>query len=79
MNSADGSKVGSALSADRCALLRTGDSTQGGIVPPVTTACEHVDEVRDDWGRVAEPVCEECARSGADWVSLRRCLTCRLL
>jgi hypothetical protein len=43
----------------------------------MATSCEHVDEIRDDWEPVADPVCEECARSGAsDWVSLRRCLTC---
>jgi hypothetical protein len=47
------------------------------ILRRVATRCEHVDEVRDDWATVADPVCEECARAGArDWVSLRRCLTC---
>ena len=41
------------------------------------SACEHVEEVRHDWGPVSDPVCDDCAREGAtDWVSLRRCLTC---
>ena len=39
--------------------------------------CAHVEEVRDDWPPAAGAACEECAREGrADWVSLRRCLTC---
>jgi hypothetical protein len=43
----------------------------------MATACEHVDEVRDDWEPVADPQCEDCAREGrTDWVSLRRCLSC---
>jgi hypothetical protein len=43
----------------------------------VAAPCEHVEEVRSDWAPVPDPVCEECARAGADdWVSLRRCLTC---
>ena len=43
----------------------------------MATACEHVEEVRDDWEPVAEPECEACAREGrTDWVSLRRCLSC---
>ena len=44
----------------------------------MATPCEHVAAIRDDWPPVAEPVCEECARSGnaGAWVSLRRCLTC---
>ena len=43
----------------------------------VAGACQPVEEVRDDWPAVAEPVCEECAREGReDWVSLRRCLSC---
>jgi hypothetical protein len=43
----------------------------------MATACEHVDEVRDDWALVADPACEACERIGdRRWVSLRRCLTC---
>jgi Zn-finger in ubiquitin-hydrolases and other protein len=42
----------------------------------VATSCEHVHQVRDDWGAVSEPVCEDCARTGGTWVSLRRCLSC---
>lgn len=43
----------------------------------MATVCEHVDEIRDDWEPVADPVCEDCARTGeSSWVSLRRCLTC---
>jgi hypothetical protein len=43
----------------------------------VAEACEHVEQVRDDWGPVADPVCEDCARMGEEsWVSLRRCMTC---
>ena len=43
----------------------------------MTGPCVHVEEVRDDWPAVAEPVCEECVREGReDWVSLRRCLSC---
>ena len=39
--------------------------------------CEHVDEIRDDWPPVADPVCEDCAREGKEnWVSLRCCLSC---
>jgi hypothetical protein len=39
--------------------------------------CTHVEQVRNDWPPVADPVCEECAREGrTDWVSLRRCLSC---
>jgi hypothetical protein len=39
--------------------------------------CEHVEQIRDDWPPVADPVCEDCAREGRDdWVSLRRCLSC---
>jgi hypothetical protein len=40
-------------------------------------ACEHVDEVRQDLSPVADPVCDDCARTGdASWVSLRQCMTC---
>jgi hypothetical protein len=43
----------------------------------MTAACEHIEHVRDDWAPLAEPTCEECAREGrADWVSLRRCMSC---
>jgi hypothetical protein len=43
----------------------------------VAGPCAHVEEVRDDWPPAAGAACEECAREGrADWVSLRRCLTC---
>jgi hypothetical protein len=43
----------------------------------VAARCEHVGEVRSDWGPVAEPVCEDCVHAGrSDWVSLRRCLSC---
>jgi ubiquitin-hydrolase Zn-finger-containing protein/helicase associated protein len=43
----------------------------------MTAACEHVAEVRSDWPPAADPACEECRQEGrADWVSLRRCLTC---
>jgi Zn-finger in ubiquitin-hydrolases and other protein len=42
----------------------------------VAAPCEHVEEVRDDWAPVADPVCEDCAQTGDSWVSLRRCLTC---
>jgi hypothetical protein len=49
------------------------------MLPPVTTTapCDHVEDVRDDWGAVADPVCEDCAREGrTDWVSVRRCMSC---
>jgi hypothetical protein len=43
----------------------------------VATTCEHVDEIRDDWAPVDDPVCEDCAKAGeTGWVSLRRCLSC---
>jgi len=42
----------------------------------MAAACDHVDEVRDDWAAVAAPECEECARTRGEWVSLRRCMTC---
>jgi Zn-finger in ubiquitin-hydrolases and other protein len=42
----------------------------------MATTCEHVEEIRADWAAIADPACEECARAGEDWVSLRRCLTC---
>jgi hypothetical protein len=43
----------------------------------MATACEHVEEIRDDWQPVADPECEDCAREGrTDAVSLRRCLSC---
>ena len=40
----------------------------------MTPACQHVDEVRDDWPPAPDPVCEDC--TDRSWVSLRRCLTC---
>ena len=47
------------------------------MLAPVGAPCEHVDEVRTDWGSRSEPVCEDCVRAGqSDWVSLRLCLTC---
>jgi Zn-finger in ubiquitin-hydrolases and other protein len=47
------------------------------MLASVAAPCEHVDEVRTDWGPVLDPVCEDCARAGeGGWVSLRRCLTC---
>ena len=47
------------------------------MLHPVAGPCEHVDEIRDDWPPVADPVCEDCAREGKEnWVSLRRCLSC---
>jgi Zn-finger in ubiquitin-hydrolases and other protein/Helicase associated domain len=43
----------------------------------MATTCEHVEEVRDDWEPIADPVCEDCAQAGEEsWVSLRRCMTC---
>jgi hypothetical protein len=43
----------------------------------MSTACEHVEEVRHDWEPAQNPICEECAKEGrTEWVSLRRCLTC---
>jgi hypothetical protein len=42
----------------------------------VAAPCGHVDQVRDDWTPVADPVREDCARTGDRWASLRRCLTC---
>jgi hypothetical protein len=42
----------------------------------MTAPCDHIEEVRTDWEPIAEPVCEDCARTGGEWVSLRRCLTC---
>jgi Zn-finger in ubiquitin-hydrolases and other protein len=42
----------------------------------VATSCEHIDAVPDEQVPAGEQVCEECARTGGDWVSLRRCLTC---
>ena len=42
-----------------------------------TAQCEHVEQIRDDWEPISEPVCDDCARSGeTNWVSLRRCLSC---
>jgi hypothetical protein len=68
--------VGSALPADRVRPSTHGRLYTGAILRLVAAACEHIEEVRDDWGPVEEPVCEECARSGEEWVSLRRCLSC---
>jgi hypothetical protein len=43
----------------------------------VATSCEHIVEVRTNWGPAADPVCEDCARAGEEsWVSLRQCLSC---
>src|ERR687891_168259 len=49
----------------------------GRILARMGSACEHVHEVRSDWARAADPVCDACARAGdRSWVSLRQCLTC---
>src|SRR3712207_6578534 len=41
-----------------------------------TAQCVHVAKVRDDWPIESDPSCPECVTLGAEWVSLRRCLTC---
>ncbi|HYY43815.1 MAG TPA: UBP-type zinc finger domain-containing protein [Actinomycetota bacterium] len=42
----------------------------------MAVACNHVDDIRDDWPQLDHPVCEDCAKIGGSWVSLRRCLSC---
>ena len=47
------------------------------MLPRMSTSCDHVEQVRDDWEPVSDPACEDCEREGrTDWVSLRRCLSC---
>ncbi len=38
--------------------------------------CAHVNQIRDDWPDLDNPLCEDCVRMGGNWVSLRRCLSC---
>jgi uncharacterized UBP type Zn finger protein len=37
--------------------------------------CAHIDEITDV-RHPAEPVCEECVKTGARWVHLRTCQEC---
>ncbi len=40
----------------------------------MATACSHLDQVRDVAPRTNG--CEECLKTGDDWVQVRMCLTC---
>ena len=36
--------------------------------------CGHLDQIKIT--RVTKEVCEDCVKSGSDWLHLRMCLTC---
>jgi len=36
--------------------------------------CGHLDEIKIT--RVTKEVCEDCVKTGSDWLHLRMCLTC---
>jgi hypothetical protein len=55
----------------------TGPATADTYPARMAEGCAHVEEIRDDWEPIADPVCEDCAAAGdKSWVSLRRCLSC---
>lgn len=41
----------------------------------MSTNCAHLGEIRDVAARTPDG-CEECLAMGAEWVHLRKCLTC---
>lgn len=43
---------------------------------PVTRGCVHTDQLPTDLAPRSITGCEECLRSGTDWVHLRECAAC---
>jgi len=41
-----------------------------------TKTCKHIDQIKEDIEPKTPDGCEECLKTGDDWVHLRKCMTC---